>query len=242
MQNILPAPVHVPVAPPHAADAAVLRNGERQLKNLIPRDMRVLGVLASVDVYPVNENVRGGHNLDVDAGRYTWPALDYYTQLEFFNEVSDMFHRLGVAIRLDKQMTLFRGVGLPLVTDAYSLDIAGLGDHLSTGTTPWQSTFTDAGFGFAATHPQAALGFDGTGNGGWSGNVRPTLFELNVHSGLCVPEQRYRSTGLLNHTSYSSMLDTDISQVIFPPGTQWKITSVTQNSKYGVPLVSMDQI
>ncbi|MGY4541339.1 hypothetical protein ACVWY0_001248 [Arthrobacter sp. UYNi723] len=250
MRNLLPAPVHVPVAPPHAADAAVLRNGKRQLKNLTPRDMRVLGVLASVDVYPVNENVRGGHSLDVDAGRYTWPALDYFTQLEFFNEASDMFDRLGSAIRLDKQMMLFRGVGLPLVTDAYSLDIAGLSEHLSTETTPWHSTFTDAGFGFAATDPQSALEFDGTENGAWSGNLRPTLVELIVHSGLCVPEQRYRSRGLLKRTSHSSMLNTDMSQVIFPPGTQWKITSVNKTSGYGVtdtspdgiPLVRMEQM
>lgn len=231
-RNAAVVAAHIPAAPTSPVDVDVLRNAERQLKSLTPWDMHVLGLLASSDVYPLNGILRSGGSLNVKAGHHG----RYATQQEFHDDASDIFKQLGAQIALDAQMTLFRGVGIPL---AYSPDIAGLGSHLSRGT-PWHSTFTDDGFGFAATNPETALGYDGTGNGRDAETLLPALFELTVHSGLCLPEERYRSTGLLTRTLDGSMLDTDMSQVVFPPGTQWKITDVQQNSDY--TLVRVTQI
>lgn len=155
--------------PAHAADAAVLRNGERQLESLTPKDTRVLEVLASSDVHPLNESLRSCGSLIVDPGHHG----RYKTQQGFFDDARDVFKHLGSAIRLDSQITLFRGVGIP---GEYEPDIAGLGEYLSKGTSR-HPTFTGDGFGFAATDQRTAPGYDGTGNGGNTEGLFHALFD-----------------------------------------------------------------
>jgi hypothetical protein len=152
-----------------------------------------------------------------------------------------LFQRLGSAIKLTEPIMLLRGIAIPPVPNEYDPDIAGLGEHLSQGAA-WHHAFTDAGFRFAATDAVAARRFDGTGNGGWSESMRPTLFELTVHSGLCIPEHAHRGPALFKHLVDTRFLDTGISQVVFPPDTQWEIDEVHEDSTYGLPLVRMRQL
>lgn len=239
-KNAAATTAHVPVPTAHSADLEVLRNGERQLITLDHKDVRVLGCLASVDIYIPNERLRSGRSLAVDAGAYIGYEGRYNTQQAFIDDALDVFRHLGSSINLDAPVRLFRGVGLPENPNHEYPDIAELSRHLRNGT-PRLSTFTDDGFGFATTDPETALCYDGRRHDADPPRF-PVLFELTAHAGLCVPEQMQRSQVLFGHTFDSAMLATDMSQVIFPPGTRWEILRVEKDSSYGVPLVRMRQI
>jgi hypothetical protein len=232
--------VHVPVMPEHAADQVVVLNGERQLALLTKQEIEAIDCLASNGIYGANERLRRGHSLDVQCGAYV-DGLGYRSLRAFIDHALATFDHLGQAVALDKSITVFRGVGVPKDPDEFDPDIAGISRYFSSGE-PWDRSFTDAGFGFAATDAATALDHDGTANGGYADSMTHVLFELDIHSALCIPAQVHRSADLYERTYGRPMLDTLNGQVVFPPGTSWEITSLKRNSEHGVPLVHMRQL
>ena len=229
---------HVPVSPPDPAEQVLTRNGGRQLLTLNKSCLTVISLLLATDVYRINRQLRSGGSLNLSPG----VMLDWngYESLErFVNEAVAVFGHLGQAVQLDEPLHLFRGLGIPDETGGDARGFAGLGRYLAGGG-PWDRTFTDAGFGFAAADPQVALKHDGYLTR--VGPLRPVIVELEARAGLCLPQRRHRSRKLFEHTlEQNYLMDLQDSQVIFAPGTRWEILAVQDRSVYGIPLVTMKQ-
>lgn len=232
-------PAHVPVQPTLPEDIAVARNGERQLLRLEPGDLSVIGLLMASDVYSINQRLRTARSLDCGAGA----MIDYagYTSMQHFvDDASAVFGHLADSITLDAPIKLYRGIGVPQEPDEYSPDVAGISAYL-TDEVPWQEEFHDAGFGFATTDPAIALCYDGTARGDSSPKV-PVLLELDASQGLCSPSKEHRSPDLFGHVFGTDFLADASGQVIFPPGTRWRVISVEKTSVYGTPVVRIKQL
>lgn len=229
---------HIPVSPSDPTEQVLARNGERQLMTLDRSDLTVIDLLLATDVYRINRQLRSGGSLNLSPGA----MLDWngYESLEsFVNEAVAVFGDLGQSVQLDEPLHLFRGLGIPREAGGDARGFAGLGRYLAGGG-PWDRTFTDAGFGFAAADPQVALKHDGYHTR--SEPLRPVIVGLEARAGLCLPQRRHRSRKLFEHTlEQNYLMDLKDSQVIFAPGTRWEITGVQDGSVYGLPLVTMKQ-
>lgn len=235
-QRAAAAAAHILAKPARPEDAAVSRNGDRQLMALGPGQLSVVGLLMSSAIFRINEQLRSGGSLASGAGaRIDWDG--YASMQEFVEAASGVFDRLGDALNLDEETTLFRGIGVPRTPDEHYPDIAGFSQHLATGAA-WRNEFVDAGFGFAATDPKVALSFNGDSEFPPKDAV---LFEMVASRGLCAPGQEHRSVSLFEHTFDASILASAIGQVLFPLGTRWDVMSFDRNSEYGVPLARMRQ-
>jgi hypothetical protein len=238
---------HRPEKPILPEDAALIRNGERQLTALEFDQLEVVGLLMSSDVYSINKRMRNKGSLTGGAGaRIDYDG--YGSMQEFVDRACGVFDHLGDELDLDEEIRLFRGFGVPRTPDKEHPDIAGLREHLDTGT-GLHEEFTDAGFSFATTDPQDALAYKGNAQSDYP-HRDAIMIELVARRGLCSPEKRHRSTALFEHVFEAGLLSKSIGQVIFPPGTRWEITSFNMTSRFGVtpatpqgiPLVIMKQV
>jgi hypothetical protein len=231
---------HHPSAPDDPAEQAVARNGERQLLALSGTHLATIGLLACADIYSVNEVLRRG-------GHLTGPApsmmdlAGYASKQEFVDAAYAAFAAVSDAIDFDQPVRLFRGVGLPTNPDQHRPDFAGIAWHLKSGL-PWQSESLDLGFAFATTDPRNAILYDGRETTPDPTANLPVLLELDAFRGICIPSPKHRSAQLFEHTFNTRFLDTAQCQVIFPPGTRWKVTSVELHSDYDRPMVRMRQM
>ncbi|TFD72142.1 hypothetical protein [Cryobacterium sp. Hb1] len=238
---------HVGVPSTIHEEMVVDRNGERQLFSLFPKELDVVGVLTSLDVFPANKLLRNGMSLNDDGGLLL-DGYPYETQQTLVDAAVDLFFRLDTALDLDEPIRLYRGLGLFVSPNQFDPDVAGLSAYLHHGT-PWDPVLRDLGFGFACTNPKEALRF-GRAQQGSSATLQ-VLFELEADRGLCIPKASARSRNLFQSVYDIEVIKIANAQVIFPPGTEWEIVEAPEKSEHivivggkqlQVPLVRMKQV
>lgn len=227
--------------PPSDPSEMILgRNGSRQLFALHPAFQPTLGLLLTSDIYTINQRLRSGASLQGSCGA----IMDYYgfaSQADFVEQAKALFADLGSEVRLDESLTVYRGVGLPDESDPQAVEIAGLVAHITHGHS-WESYFTEKGFGYASPHEGIAGQYDSTETYRHGTLAHRIVFELEISSGLCIPQAKYRCKELFEHTWNDSYLRKSMSQVVFAPNTEWKITDVVPGSEGGTTRVKMTQV
>lgn len=199
----------------------LIRNGERQLHLLTLDELQALGTLLTVGVMKANKHLREGRE-------HLWGKDNSY------------FARLGDDLRLDTPMRLFRGIGVPRRRNGRRPGAADIMGYLSGETSP--AVFPDRGFGFATPSLAAAKGYAEKAFS-TSEDLSPTIIEINATSGLCVPHLAHRSDELFEKTyDVNSYLDTAVCQVVFGPGSQWKVTDIQIYSHHQAPRLCLQQI
>jgi hypothetical protein len=232
--------MHQPSLSHDPAERTIVRNGERQLQALAGEHLSTIGLLTCADIYSVNRVLRRGGDLTGGApAMMDWAG--YASKQEFVDDAYDVLAALGDAIEFDEPVRLFRGIGLPSAPDEYRPDIAGLARHFRTGQ-PWESEYIDPGFSFASPDPRNAALYRGQEAANDPSAEIPVLLELDAFQGICIPDAEHRSTELFGHTFGIDFLHGAMCQVIFPPNTRWKITSVELHSEHGQSIVHMRQI
>lgn len=224
---------HHAVEPSLPQDAVIVRNGERQLTGMTSMELGAIGVLMSTDVVRINAMLRCGRKLGTPGPASGSPrVLEKFTSEQQIVDVAvGAISKIGPELSLDEPVRLFRGIGIAREPTQEFPDIAGIRSYLDNSATGYASAFTDTGFGFACVNPVDALTYDGEGDFSfWQLPVAPLLFQLDVRAGLCLPGLEYRSQALFGRCRQVGYLDRGSNQVIFPPGTQWKVITAKARS------------
>lgn len=234
------AQAHTPVPPYSPLEAALLRNGDRQLRRLREPQLSALAFLLSSGSYRLNKNLRAGGRLErVETGP-TGDHLGIGYQQELVALADGAFAELGPDAELDDRLQLFRGIGFSHGPDEDFFDPIGIIPHILDGK-PWSPTFHDPAYSFACADAQTALSYDGRLDPEGP-ERRRVLLQMEVSRGICVPRKAIRSPELIRHCFGITWIDPATSQVIIPRNAAWEIAHIDTNSVYGVPLVKMRQL
>lgn len=225
--------------PSDANEVTLNRNGERQLLGL-PGWHNVIGLLLTTDTYRLNRCLRTGDTMDGGPG----PMMDwngYASHQQFFDDSMRVFTQLGSSLDLDEPIEAFRGIGIPPASDWDSFDIWGIRDHLESGA-PWRPTdVEDPGFAFASPSEPTAQRYDGSDVHRVDPQWR-VICTMEIHRGLCIPDQIYRTPQLMRHLYADHFLRRADGQVIIPPVARWRITEVTPDPETKIVRVRMQQL
>ncbi|MFP3397108.1 hypothetical protein SB749_12270 [Brevibacterium sp. SIMBA_078] len=221
---------HQQQVPTTPSEAAVVRNGHRQLMALSPYLHPWAGLLGTVDVYSVNTSLRSGMPLDRRASGATSDWYGLGSQLEYYQRTTSVFADLGRQLAFDESIVVHRGLGLPDQTKPDAVDVANIGKHITFGHRP-DLYFTEKGFGFATPNRLDALLYDGADRLPSTPPPQLVRLELTAFSGLAIPAVEHRSRELFEHIYDDRFLRSSMCQVIFPPSTEWKITDVRQGAE-----------
>lgn len=222
-----------PIEPTDPTEKAVRDNGERQLLQLTPWQLNVIGHLTSGGIGRVNRALRSGVALDEDCqADLDWAG--YTSNRHFADTATRVLASLEAELDLTEPITLYRG--MILAPDTPPETIFGIRDD-HTGH------FVDPGFLFATLTLETAR-FYTSADAWWAldagrADARPVVLELHTRRGLCLPAPQHRSAALASHLARTRELDaseyddparafqTGIEradgQVIVPAGSTWSV-------------------
>ena len=218
--------------PTSEGERSLRDNGERQLLQLTPAQLLVLGQLGGSGVARVNRALRSGVGLDqACAADLDWAG--YRSNADFAAAATQVFTALGAALELPETVTVYRGM---LVDPDTS--IAALLRSLPVG-----GVFEEPGFTFTAATPGEACYYT-TEDAWWGDAARvpaayPVILELGVSLGVCIPHPEHRSPELVTYLAqtrqvspacftapadqHPTSLERACGQLIVPPGSRWKV-------------------
>ena len=230
---------HDPEEPDAPAERALRDNGERQLRQLDPSRLLILGHLTSSGTAQVNRALRSTGTVTLSepcAADLDWAG--YESNAAVVAAAERLYSELGAAVELDTPLTAYRGLLAPPNTPLAML---------LHQPTPGQ-VFIDPGFVFGAASEEDAAFFPSP-DAWWSGSARdpsaqPLLLVLEIRRAICIPDPRHRSCALVSHLARTrragpdqftgvrrhapTALERAMGQFVVAPGSRWEVAGPGQ--------------